>query len=118
MGCETVKVTESVLPGFRFTVKSFLCIIPISHTEGTPTGAIAAILFHNLFETGLWVVTTPKTFHKMLRTFTTEASFFSVLPQCVEHCSALSPSDGHFSVSDEATRVSSTQRLDIIKFLK
>ena len=46
-----------------------------SHAKGPPTGSI---LFHNLFETDLSVVTTPKCFHKMLRTFTTEAPFFSV----------------------------------------
>jgi hypothetical protein len=46
-----------------------------SHAKGPPTGAI---LFHNFFETDLSVVTTPNRFHKMLRTFTTEAPFFSV----------------------------------------
>ena len=46
-----------------------------SHAKGPPTGSI---LFHNFFETDLSVVTTPKFFHKMLRTFTTEAPFFSV----------------------------------------
>jgi hypothetical protein len=40
--------------------------------KGPPTGAI---LFHNFFKTDLSVVTV---FHKMLRTFTTEAPFFSV----------------------------------------
>jgi hypothetical protein len=46
-----------------------------SHAKGPPTGSI---LFHNFFETDLSVVTHPKLFHKMLRTFTTEAPFFSV----------------------------------------
>ena len=46
-----------------------------SHAKGPPTGAI---LFHNFFETDLLVVTTPNFFHKMVRTFTTEAPFFSV----------------------------------------
>ncbi len=49
--------------------------IPDSHAKGPPTGSI---LFHNFFETDLPVVTTPTFFHKMLRTFTTEAPFFSV----------------------------------------
>ena len=44
-----------------------------SHAKGPPTGSI---LFHNFFETDLSVVTTPNFFHKMLRTFTTEAPFF------------------------------------------
>ena len=46
-----------------------------SHAKGPPTDTI---LFHNFFETDLTVVTTPNFFHKMLRTFTTEAPFFSV----------------------------------------
>jgi hypothetical protein len=41
-----------------------------SHAKGSPTGSI---LFHHFFETDLSVVTTPNFFHKMLRTFTTEA---------------------------------------------
>ncbi len=49
-----------------------------SHPKGPPTGSI---MFHNFFETELSVVKTPKCFDKMLRTFTTEASFFLVLPQ-------------------------------------
>jgi hypothetical protein len=46
-----------------------------SHAKGPPTGVI---LFHNFFETDLSVVTTPKPFYKMLRTFTTDAPFFPV----------------------------------------
>ena len=45
-----------------------------SHAKGPPTGVI---LFHNVFETDLSVVTTPKFVYKMLRTFTTDAPFFS-----------------------------------------
>jgi hypothetical protein len=47
-----------------------------SHAKGPPTGSIESILFQNFFETDLSVVTIPKFFHKMLRTFTTEAPFF------------------------------------------
>ncbi len=60
-----------------------------SHAKGPPTGSI---LFHNFFETDLSVVTTPKFFHKMLRTFTTDAPFFLVarascrLQACVWPC--------------------------------
>ncbi len=50
----------------------------ISHAKGPPTGSIESILFHNFFETDLSVVTTPKCFDKMLRTFIVEAPFFSV----------------------------------------
>ena len=48
-----------------------------SHVKGPPTGAI---LFHNFFETDLSVVTTPKFFHTVLRTFTTEASICRITP--------------------------------------
>ena len=54
-----------------------------SHAKGPPT---VSILFHNFFETDLSVVTTPKFFHKMLRTFTTEAPFFSVARDTIIVC--------------------------------
>jgi hypothetical protein len=71
-----MKAPGATLP--RLTSKKTLSKSKVeahSHAKGPPAGVI---LFHNFFETDLSVVTTPKLFYKMLRTFTIEAPFFSV----------------------------------------